>query len=173
MSENPITLYSKDISVTEIQLDSFLDHFQSRQAQGCLIAELFSENRFETIDNAPNLPVSEILSLRLFDGNRQLYARRITDKLFRVVTDFQIDGWPVADSAQSINHSDRNIMLWGTPLAGSWYYEAQIPNLLKYPDPTNPERMAIRIRQYLDENGMPVWVKFLEPGKWEKSSHEE
>jgi hypothetical protein len=162
---NEIFLYSSDIDSSGLK--DFLHRRLGRFEHGLAAVELHQENFLGRTSALPMLHEKtwDVLAARFFDGTHQVKVRRLDDDVFRLVADFPMDGFK-AVAGPLLPGPIHCYALWGTHLdteQGSRLYEERIPILFDYPGAeglAENERMAIRVRHFLDSERRTVWDRF-------------
>ena len=178
MTEETLAIYGKDFTKQDLKAfmkDSFPDF-----SNGYAILELFGRNIFVVYNSLSNMGdlVDDMISARFFDAQKQLKCRRITDGIFRVAADFQIDGWE-GKPISVYTEKERHIALWGYHNPGmEGLYEERIPYVFSYPSAEvesleERERMEITAVEFHDQFGRPLWIRFTGLKKWEVAQNGE
>ncbi len=161
MSEENIKLYSKELKPEDFELSELWG------GEGHAVLEFQHENKLRKLSEIPDIDKKYLISAILFDGEKQLKARRTEENNFRIIADFEI---PDANSSEKTGLTVRSmsIFLWGyinKDLPG-YFYEERIPELFQYPIPdgitwSDRDRVCIEVCNYYDQYGRIFWSRFV------------
>ena len=168
--DDKITLYRRELKAEE--MDRFMQDICSSFSEALFVAEFFGQNELRALDGYNDLKdrIDYLISIRIFDGKKQVKCRKITNDTFWLISDFPIDGG--VESSCGTRKSERHIALWGYKSndLGDLLYEERIPYLFSYPTKaclSNGQRYALTVQEFQDKEGRIFWDRFTAIGKWE------